>query len=203
MNAFIQKIGLLTVAIILGFGETQAQTPQKWEIDKSHASVNFSVNHFFSTVTGKFKKFDGEFYFDANNLAESKITFTVFVKSVDTDEDERDEHLQSKDFFNAPVHPTMQFVSTKIERKNDKEYILHGNLTIRGTTKTVALPMKIKGIMDNPWQEEKVIMGIAIHTTLDRTDYGVGTGSWAATAIVGDEVTVDVHMELDELKARL
>ena len=92
------------------------------------------------------------------------------------------------------------FKSTSIEKKGENQYIVNGDLTMRGTTKKVALPMTVKGVIDNPWKEGSLIMGIEMETTLDRTDYGVGTGSWAATSVVGDEVEIEISMELDGTK---
>ncbi|NQV53294.1 MAG: polyisoprenoid-binding protein [Flavobacteriales bacterium] len=177
-----------------------AQTAKQWNIDKSHASVQFSIDHFFSSVPGKFKKFEGEINFDPNDLKGSKAVFTIDVRSVDTDEPERDGHLQSEDFFNAEKWPEMKFVSTRFEKKSDKEYIVHGKLTLRDVTKEVALPLTIKGRMDNPWKEGYEILGIKIDTSINRTDFGLGTGSWAATAVVSDEVEIEISMELDAKK---
>ena len=196
-NFFIMALAMLSAPLV------NAQSAPQWKIDKSHASVNFSVDHFFSAVTGKFKNFDGAFYFDQEDLSSSTFSFTIQVASVNTDEPDRDEHLQSADFFNAKKWPTMKFVSTSVEKKGKDNFVLHGNLTIRDKTQKVALPMQITGVMDNPWNAEKVIMGIKISTVIDRTQYGVGTGSWAATAVVGDEVQITINMELDGEKQSL
>ena len=197
MKLLTQRLGLLLAFAFLGTMTTNAQDAPHWKIDNSHSSVNFTVNHFFSEVTGKFKKFSGDFNFDAENPSKSKIWFTVQIASVDTDDQERDDHLQSEDFFAAKKYPTMNFESTSVKKKGKDSYVIDGFLTIRGTKKKVSLPMKITGVMDNPWQDGKVIMGVSIETTIDRTEYGVGTGSWAATTIVGDEVGIKIVMELD------
>lgn len=177
-----------------------AQSAKHWNIDKTHASVNFGIDHFFSEVTGKFKEFDGNINFDPANLGASNATFTIKVASVNTDEKDRDDHLQSADFFDASKFPTMKFVSTKFEKKSDAQYLVHGKLTIKDITKDVVLPMKITGRTDNPWKPGYEILGVQITTNIDRTQYGVGTGSWAATAVVGDEVRIKVNMELDAAK---
>ncbi len=195
------KIAFLASLLLLASGlNVNAQKAKKWNVDKSHASVNFSVNHFFSAVTGKFKDFSGDITFAPDDLEGSKVSFTFQTKSVDTDEDERDKHLQSEDFFAAEKFPTITFVSNKFVKKSDKLYEVVGKLTMRGTSKEIALPLTITGRMDNPWKKGYEILGISINTTLDRTDYGVGTGSLAATAIVGDEVRISISMELDAEK---
>lgn len=83
----------------------QAQGAQMWMLDIPHTSVNFDINHFFSEVKGNFTDFDGTFHFDPSNVKGSKLAFTVNVKSVDTDNAKRDNHLQSPDFFNATDFP--------------------------------------------------------------------------------------------------
>ena len=177
-----------------------AQDATMWKIDMPHTSVNFSINHFFSSVQGKFTDFDGMIHFDPNNLKGSKANFSVSINSVNTDDAKRDKHLKSKDFFDANAYPKMSFNSTKFEKKSDKEYLIHGKLTIKDKTKDVILPMKITGKMEHPMMKGTIILGVVIDTTIDRTDYGVGTGDWAATMVVGDEVRIHIPMELNRMK---
>lgn len=200
MKKIILSINLSLFAIILGFTSSTAQSATQWKLDKSHTSVNFSINHFFSAVTGKFSNFDGAFNFDPNNVAESKADFTIAVKSVNTDDSKRDKHLQSGDFFNASEFPNISFKSTKIEKKNNKEFLVHGQLTIRDKTKDIVLPLKITGEMEHPMMKGTIILGLASNLKINRTEYGVGTGSWAATMVVGDEVDINIHMELNRKK---
>ena len=192
-----KSIGL-GLALVFASGLTlQAQNAKKWNVDKSHASVNFSINHFFSAVTGKFKDFSGDVVFEPTDLKGSKVNFEIVVSSINTDDEERDSHLQSDDFFNAKKYSTIKFVSTGFKKVSDTEYTVTGKLTMRGVTKTITLPLVVAGRMTNPWKEGYEILGVSIKTNLDRTDFGVGTGSWAATSVVGDEVTISISMELD------
>lgn len=200
MVSTIKKFGFAVLITVLGVFTANAQNATMWKLDKSHTSVNFSINHFFSAVTGKFKTFDGNFQFDPNNLKGSKAEFTVSIKSVDTDDKKRDEHLQSEDFFDAKSFPNMTFKSTKIEKKSDKEFLVYGKLTIKDKTKDVILPMKITGEMEHPMMKGTIILGVVIDTTINRTDFGVGTGSWATTMVVGDEVRIHIPMELNRMK---
>lgn len=200
MKKIIISISLSFFAIILGLTTLTAQSATQWKLDKSHTSVNFSINHFFSAVTGKFSNFEGSFNFDPNNVAESKADFTIAVKSVNTDDSKRDKHLQTGDFFSASEFPNISFKSTKIEKKNNKEFLVHGQLTIRDKTKDVVLPLKITGEMEHPMMKGTIILGLASNLKINRTEYGVGTGSWAATMVVGDEVDINIHMELNRKK---
>lgn len=177
-----------------------AQTATMWKVDKAHTSVNFSINHFFSAVTGKFTKFDGNFNFDPANLKGSKVSFTIPIASVNTEDGERDKHLQSADFFDAKQYPNMTFTSTSFEKKTDKDYVAYGKLTIRNVTKEIALPFKITGEMEHPMMKGTIILGLSINTKINRTDYGVGTGSWAATMVVGDQTDISINMELNRMK---
>lgn len=200
MKKLITTISLGLFLMVLGLQSANAQAATQWKLDKSHTSVNFSINHFFSAVTGKFSNFEGNFNFDPNNVAESKADFTIAVKSVNTDDSKRDKHLQSGDFFNASEFPNISFKSTKIEKKNNKEFLVYGQLTIRDKTKDVVLPLKITGEMEHPMMKGTIILGLASNLKINRTEYGVGTGSWAATMVVGDEVDINIHMELNRKK---
>lgn len=200
MVSTIKKFGFTVLITVLGVFTANAQNATMWKLDKSHTSVNFSINHFFSAVTGKFTSFDGNFQFDPNNLAGSKADFTISVSSVSTDDSKRDKHLQSGDFFDAKKYPNMTFKSTKIEKKSEKEFLVHGKLTIKDKTKDVILPMKITGEMEHPMMKGTIILGVVIDTTINRNDFGVGTGDWAATMVVGDEVRIHIPMELNRKK---
>lgn len=200
MVSAIKKIVTAAAFIVIGAISVNAQDATMWKVDKPHTSVNFSINHFFSSVTGKFTDFDGMIQFDPNKLNESKVEFTVSISSVDTDDGKRDKHLQSEDFFDAKTYPHMTFKSTKFEKKSENEYLVHGRLTIKDKTKDVVLPMKITGEMEHPMMKGTIILGVVIDTTIDRTDYGVGTGDWAATMVVGDEVKIHIPMELNRMK---
>jgi polyisoprenoid-binding protein YceI len=199
----VSKIKTMVFAVaitVLSTFSVNAQDATMWKIDKSHTSVNFSINHFFSSVPGKFTDFDGVIHFDPNNLKGSEADFSVAINSINTDDAKRDKHLQSKDFFDAETYSNLSFHSTTFEKKSDKEYLIHGKLTIKDVTKNVSLPLKITGEMEHPMMKGTIILGLVIDTTIDRTDYGVGTGDWAATMVVGDEVKIHIPMELNRMK---
>jgi len=200
MATTIKNLGLAVVFTAFIAVSTNAQNATMWKVDKAHTSVNFSVNHFFSAVTGKFTTFNGQINFDPNNLKESKADFTVSINSVNTDNGKRDKHLQSSDFFDAKRYPHMTFKSKKIEVKSDNEYLVYGKLTIKDKTKEVILPMKITGKMEHPMKKGTIILGVLINTTINRTDFGVGTGDWATTLVVGNEVRIHIPMELNRKK---
>lgn len=200
MVSTIKKIGFLVLISVLGVFSVNAQNATMWKLDKAHTSVNFSVNHFFSAVTGKFTSFEGNFNFDPANLQGSKADFTIEVKSVNTDDSKRDKHLQSGDFFDASTYPTMTFVSTKIEKKSEKEFLVYGKLTIKNKAKDIVLPLKVTGEMEHPMMKGTIILGLISNLKINRNEYGVGSGDWAATLVVGDEVDITINMELNRKK---
>lgn len=196
----MKKTTNLIIALFLLFGtqfSANAQTAKQFTLDKDHTSINFSINHLFSTVNGRFKSFDGTLNFDAKNLAGSKVSFTISVPSISTDNEKRDNHLQSEDFFDASKYQNITFASTSFKKKSENLYLVTGKLTIKNITKTVTLPMKVTGLVDNPWKDNAVIMGVSIETSINRNDYNVGTGSWAAFAVVGNKTNISINMEWD------
>lgn len=194
----IKKISL--AIIMFATVVVNAQSAKKWKLDKSHTSVNFSINHFFSAVKGNFASFDGDFYLNTQKPETGKIDFSIDVESIDTGNKKRNKHLQSKDFFNQDVYEKITFISTKIERASDKKLLVHGKLTIKDVTKDIILPMVIKGEMEHPMKKGKVILGVVFETKINRTDYHVGSGKWGQTMVVGDEVSIDIHAELTSKK---
>lgn len=200
MYSAIKKIAFAVLSITLSVFSVNAQNAAMWKVDKAHTSVNFSVNHFFSSVTGKFTSFEGNINFDPANLQGSSVNFTIPVKSVNTDDSKRDKHLQSDAFFDANTYPDMTFTSTKFEKKSEKDYVAYGKLTIRNISKDIALPFKITGQMEHPMMKGTIILGLASTMKINRNDYGVGTGSWATTMVVGDNVDININMELNRMK---
>ncbi len=192
------RIRFFLLVVLLGGYNLYAQTAPEWNLDEAHTSVNFDVKHFFSTVNGSFNAQQGTFFFDPENLSGSKFSFRIPVSGIDTNNEKRDRHLKSVDFFNAEKFPEIIFESTKITKESGKDYVARGKLTIKDVTRIVEVPFHITGIMDHPMKENTQIMGLLFKTSLDRTDYGVGVGDWAATIVVSDNVDIEINMELNK-----
>ncbi|MCG8372353.1 MAG: YceI family protein [Balneolales bacterium] len=167
-----------------------------WDIDKSHSAVNFEIRHFFTPVNGSFADYDATIKFDPENLAESSLDVTIQVASVDTDNDRRDGHLRSPDFFEAETFPTITFSSESITSTAENEFVAKGELTIKDVTTEFELPFTLLGVMDHPWQENVVLAGFTSEFALLRNDFGVGTGDWVSDAVVGNEVKVVLNLEV-------
>lgn len=197
MKAIIKKSGVFPYLLLMVVSTGQAQVAKEWTLDKAHTSVTFAVKHFFTTVNGNFTDYEGSFYFDPDKLSASKFTFSIPVSSINTNNKKRDADLVSDNFFNAEKYPEIKFVSTKFEKKSDTEFIVHGDLSIKDVTKSVAIPFEITGQMEHPMKKGTKILGQAFKTSLNRTDYKVGTGNWATTMVVGDNVDIEINLELN------
>jgi polyisoprenoid-binding protein YceI len=198
----VQK-AIITLFAILMLAASQAFATDgnsilldEWAIDTAHSNINFTITHFFTPVDGSFEEYSSEINFDPSDLENSSIDVTIPVSSINTKNERRDNHLKSEDFFNASEWPNIEFESNEIEQTGDNQFIAHGELTIRDVTRDFELPFELLGVMDHPMQEGKKVAGITASAQLNRTDYGVGVGDWAATAVVGDEVNIQLNLEL-------
>ncbi|NBC27504.1 MAG: polyisoprenoid-binding protein [Bacteroidetes bacterium] len=186
----------IAAAAVTDIENRTANASTEWEIDRAHSAINFSINHFFTPVNGTFDDYDATVIFDPENLEESMIDVEIPVTSINTKNERRDNHLQSEDFFNAEKWPNIEFTSNTIESRGDNQFVAIGELTIRDVTRDFELPFTLQGVMDHPMEDNKVVAGIVADANLMRTDYGVGVGDWAATAVVGDEVNIELNLEL-------
>lgn len=175
-----------------------SQNAEHWKLDKDHTSVNFEVKHFFNTVNGNFTDFEGVFIFDPNNLKGSKFDFTVAVSSIETNNEKRNNHLKSQDFFDAEKFPKMHFISTDFKKLSDTKYEVKGKLRIKDVIKNITIPFEVTGLMDHPMKKETKLMGLAFNTKINRNDYNVGAGDWTSTKVVGDIVKIDINAELNK-----
>ncbi|MDQ6634830.1 MAG: YceI family protein [Gemmatimonadota bacterium] len=170
-----------------------AAAPAVWNIDPVHSGVSFQIRHFVSRVRGKFKDFKGTISADPESWQNGTIDVEIATSSISTDNDRRDNHLKSNEFFAADSFPTITFKSTRIERTGDDAKI-HGNLTIRGVTKPVVLDGKFSGLMKSA-QGDRV--GFEATTTVNRLDYGVkwNRAAEGGGAMLGDEVKIEINVE--------
>lgn len=192
----MKKVFTFVAAFILCL-TTYAQT-STWKVDPSHSNVNFSVSHLvISEVDGTFNSFDGEMTSNSDDFSGAKINFTIDINSINTNNDKRDSHLKSQDFFYAEKHPKMTFESTSFKKENGNKYILKGDLTMRGVKKSITLDVKYGGTVTNDGYGNTKA-GFIISGDINRVDYGVAWnaktehGGWT----VGEEVALKVKLEL-------
>jgi len=167
-----------------------------WNLDGAHSEVTFSVTHLtISTVTGKFHDFAADIQMDPNDISTLQTSATVQVASVDTENERRDDHLRSADFFDAETHPEMRFASTGVSDVNSTQFTLNGDLTIKGTTRPVSFDAEMRGPVVGPQGNPRA--AFTATTTISRQDFGL---TWnrlteAGGVIVGDEVTITLNVQ--------
>ena len=191
ISAMIMGVVVLTSVI----STHNPPKPPEWNTDKAHTSVSFEINHFFTGVEGRFDDFSINLAFDPEHPGSSSVEAEVQIESVNTSNDKRDNDLRSENFFNAKKYPSMKFVSSSFKKTGENEYEALGALTIKETTKEIAIPIAVLGVMDHPMRKGMQIIGLRAEFTINRTDFEVGTGAWMRTTVVGDEVTIIINME--------
>lgn len=189
----MKSIALL-VLIFVTTSVTSAQEATLWAVDKAHSTVNFQIRHFFTPVSGTFTDFDGVLRFDPANLAGSNLDFSINVPSVDTKSERRDAHLRTADFFEVVSFPSIRFTSSSIESTGENTFVAVGTLTIKETTTDIRLPFTLLGSMPHP--RGGTVAGFKANYKLLRNDYGVGTGSYVETGTIGNEVSIEILLEV-------
>lgn len=175
-----------------------AGTLTAWSIDPAHSEIQFKVKHLMiTTVTGSFQKFEAEIAAPGDDLSKARVTFRADVASVTTGNEQRDAHLKSPDFFDIANHPQLVFTSKRAENvDNDGSWTLHGELTINGITKPIALSVEWGGVMKDPWGNTKA--GVSIHGKLNRKDWNLNWNAAleAGGMLVSDEVRIACEVQL-------
>lgn len=185
----MKKIYFVLASVLM----TSATFAQTWSLDKAHSNLGFSITHLsISEVEGSFKTIDSKLTTSKDDFSDASVEFTADVASVFTDNDNRDKHLQSPDFFDAAKYPTVTFKSKSFTKVDGKNYKVTGDLTMHGVTKTVTLDVILKGTAQHP-QSKKTIAGFKITGNLKRTDFGIATGT--PEAMLSDEIALRANTE--------
>ncbi|QDH78900.1 YceI family protein [Echinicola soli] len=168
----------------------------KWTIDPTHSEINFKVKHLvISTVTGKFKEFEGAAEVPADDFNGAKVEFSTNINSVDTNQSDRDAHLKSADFFDAEKFPKLSF-SNGVLSNEGGEYKLKGDLTIKDTTKPIELAVDFGGVAEDPYGNTKA--GFELEGKISRKEFGL---TWnavteAGSVVVGDSIKILASVQL-------
>jgi len=187
------KILMALLAIGLFAAETRAD--EKFEIDLTHSTIGFTVRHMvIAKTSGAFKKFSGVIVYNEKDLTKSSVNVTIKTASINTDLEQRDEHLRGADFLNAANDSTITFASRKIEKRGSG-FVAIGDLKIRGVTKQIELPFTILGKVKDPWGNTR--LGVEAAISINRQDYGVKWNNKLADGglIVGDHVDITLNIE--------
>ncbi len=166
---------------------------QTWTLDKAHSNLGFTVTHMMlSEVDGKFQDFDVKMVSSKPDFTDAEIDLTANVGSINTNQEKRDGHLKSADFFDAEKYPALTFKSKSISKVSGNKYKLMGDLTMHGVTKPVTLDAVLTGPVTNP-QNKKTLAGFKVTGEVKRGDFTVGK---APAAVVSDEITIRASGEL-------
>ncbi len=201
---------LLASALVAGgTASTQAQAarsarpaaaaPVRWEIDQSHSELTFRIRHLVSRVRGQFNTWKGTVVADPANLTGGSVEVEIQTASIDTNNERRDNHLRTGDFFDAPTHPIITFRSTRVETQG-RDLKVHGNLTMGGVTRPVTLEGRMTEVTGAPGKRR---MGFEASTTINRLDYGVAwnRAAEAGGVVLGDEVEIEITIAAVERPA--
>jgi len=166
-----------------------------WKIDPNHSNVGFKVRHFFSKVPGEFTSFEGTIQFDPEQPESGSVEVVIDASSIDTNNEKRDGHLRSPDFFWVEEHPEITFTSTKVERAEDGTLRITGLLDMRGVEKEVVLSTEFLGAGPDAWGGTRA--GFTASTTVNRKDWGI---EWNQAldqggVMLGDDVEIQLDIE--------
>ena len=167
-----------------------------WKLDLSHSSAQFSVAHMvISETTGEFKDFDVQLTTNGDNMDEASATATIQVKSISTDDEKRDGHLLSPDFFDVEKYPTLTFKSTEFDKESDNMYKLTGMMNLHGVEQRVVFDAKYNGTVKDPWGNTR--SGWKATAVINRIDFGLKYNSVmeAGGVMIGEEVTITLNLE--------
>lgn len=190
-----RRSGFVALALVLALGSSLAAAETPWKVDKAHSSVRFSVAHYVvSEVTGKFREYDVTFVTNKDDFSDAKLSATIKVASINTENERRDNHLKSADFLDAELFPEMTFVSTSFATTGENTFDITGDLTIRGTTKPVVLHAGYKGAIET---RGKTIIAFSATTEINRFDFGVKWDSKIESGglVAGEKIKIDITYE--------
>ncbi|MCB2056100.1 MAG: YceI family protein [Geminicoccaceae bacterium] len=176
---------LALIPLLLAFSASAAE----WRVDHEASRITFTFTQMGAAVEGTFERFDAAITFDADAPEDASVTATIEVDSLATRNGERDEGMKSADWFDVANHPTATFVSKRFTPAGGDRYDVEGELTIRGRTRSIVLPMTISIDGDRA--------RAAGEATLDRRDFGLGQGDWAGDTVIGFDVPVALTIEAE------
>jgi polyisoprenoid-binding protein YceI len=197
LKTLILPVLALTVGLV-AFDPAGAAT---YTIDSVHSSVGFQIKHLaIAKVNGSFTDFGGTFEYEKGEAQDWSVETTIQMASVDTGNNDRDDHLKSPDFFDVETFPVMTFTSTGVKMESDTEGKLLGNLTLHGVTKAVELDMEFNGAVTDPWGNDKV--GFSAYGEINRKDWGLNFNKILDSGglMIGENVKISLEIEAAKKK---
>ncbi|MEO8733905.1 MAG: YceI family protein [Flavobacteriales bacterium] len=178
--------------------ETANSKRVKWTIDPAHSEIQFKVKHLMiTTVTGSFQKFDADIEVAGDDLSTAKVEFSADINSITTNNEQRDAHLKTADFFNSEKNSKLSFTATGADSVDrDGSWTLRGDLSMNGITKAVKLDVEWGGVIKDPYGNTKA--GVSVHGKINRKDWGLNWNAAleAGGVMVSDEVRIACELEL-------
>ena len=168
---------------------------ETYSVDATHSNVGFSIVHFFAKVPGRFTKIEGTFTLDPDDYSKGEVNISIDPESIDTANEDRDNHLRGPDFFDVAGHPKITFASTKVLPAGKNKVKVEGTLTLHGVSQPVTLDVDVLGMGPDAWGGYR--SGIEARTTINRKDFGI---SWnkvldSGGFVLGDEVDILINIE--------
>jgi polyisoprenoid-binding protein YceI len=163
-----------------------------YDLDPVHSRIGFAAKHaMVTTVRGAFNTFSADVHLDEEDVTNSTARIEIDATSIDTGNTDRDNHVRNSDFLEVETYPTITFVSTSAEKKSDDEFVLHGDLTIKKTTKPVSITFEQTGSTVDPWGNFRV--GFEGKAKIDRTDWGVSFNAPLGTGglVISEKITLE------------
>jgi|SRR5271166_4676744 len=186
--------GVITLTSVTTETAVPGYEAATWNIDPIHSEVGFSVRHMMvSKVRGRFTNFSGQIV-TADDPTQSSVTAEIDLSSINTGQEQRDAHIRSADFFEVETYPTMTYRSTGI-RVQDGEYVLDGDLTLKGVTKRVPLRLELNGFGPDPYGGVRA--GFTATGDINRSDFNVSFNAPLSNGgvVVGEKVTLQLEIE--------
>ena len=188
----MKSVASLAIGLLAATGLVVSAQAADYQIDSTHVHTGFRVSHLgFSHTLGQFDQISGTLSFDEGDPAVSAVDVTINTASVDTGNDERDEHLRGPDFFNVEQFPTMTFKSTNVEVTGERTANVTGDLTLLGVTRPVTLAVTLNQAGPHPRDASRQIAGFSATTQINRSDFGMGY----AIPAIGDTVEITIEAE--------
>ena len=191
----MRSVSLVSVLVLEFFVSAIAAQATTWKLDQSHTTIGFSVSHLFTSVRGRFDRFEGTVDFDPSKPEATRVRASAETASINTNNSKRDKHLRSSDFFDVKKFPTLTFESHSLTGWTNNRGRLRGTLTIHGVSREVEFDVSFLGSGKDPWGNERA--GFKASVVIDRRDYGLKWNEALETGgfLVGDEIEIRIDAE--------